>query len=383
MMARPAVALALCLGLLGVGSAVVGDLERETEVLKNLLRAERATAYTGVLITKESPQAPGRDFVRETKQRLWHAPGGKYRLEPIEPPILRGNLVIDDGTKAYHVFARRKAYLVKPAAGSWLVGPMLQRLEPAQRSGAGEPMREFIRRSRMTLLEGRRTIAGREALGLTIEPPPPPDGPAVRVTLWVDARKWVILGVERHGPEGKVVSHSEFESIEFPGTLDEGLFVWRPPPDMQEIAPEWGLMSLREAGRRLGFRIAVPRLRDGATVAGYVPEHEDTVEVVPFRPRGENREDDGSIPLAVMRFHKDRYVLSLFQSSPRVLARDIRDKDDLARKIRELRRGQWDEGTHSYTWVLGEGGELRLLRLQAPPEMTPRKVAEIARSVQL
>jgi hypothetical protein len=382
-MGRYAVIAGLVLGFLSVRVGAEGP-ERAARVLTRVIDAEKDTPYKGILVTRESLRPPEHGFVRATKQRLWHGLGGKFRLEPIEPPELRGNLVVDDGVNAYLVFPKKNTYMMKPSTGSWLVGPMLRRCGLDRRAGMRDPrrpMREFVERGGITLLDEPREIAGRGAFGIAMTPPPPPDRPPSphdrsprRTTLWVDKEKFVILGVEAQGPDGKVVDRSEFESIEFPRELDPGLFRWDPPPDMKETAPEWGLMSLRQASRRLGFHVAWPKY-----TAGYLPEQENAVEIVPFRPRG-RRGEDGGIPLAITHFRKDEHLLSIFQSSPDTLAHDIPDKRLLAKKLDEIKDGIWEEHDNSYTWILGDGDERRLLRIQAPPDMSESKVREIAAS---
>jgi hypothetical protein len=398
LMSRLAVAVTVCAAVLCAGGPAPAEGEREADVLGKLVDAERDTTYVATLITNESPGMPSRTAARRTKQKLWHGTNGKYRLEPIEPAELRGNIVIDDGRQAYHIFTRRKAYMVKPSAGSWVVGPMLRRIGAARKPEAQRMIREFVGRARIRITGDRRTMAGREAFALAFDAPPPgegppgggpppperPDRPIPRSILWVDREKLVILGVETKGPEGRTVGRSEFESIDFGATVDPEKFSWKPGPDMQEVRPHRGRMTLDQASQHMGFRLGRPRLTDGLTIAGYMPEPGDAVEIVPFEPGGPG-EGGPSLPIAVTRFHKiereKRYVMELFQSSLRVLAHEIGDSGNLARKIRALRDGHWDAATHSYTWVLGEEDQLRLMRLQVPPEMTERKVREIARSV--
>jgi len=354
------------------------------DILTKMIHAEKNTYFVGILTTKESGERRG--FTRATKLKLWHAPDGKFRLVPIEPKELSDTFIVDDGEHVYHVFPKRNEYVVRPSSDSWIMGPMLRRLANAGGDHPRITIAEFIKRNGVSVLDGGKQVAGRDAIGLTFHPESPRgDHPGPRLprragrqaTLWIDAEKHVALAFEMKNADGNIIQRVGLESVDFPQRLDASLFEWSPKPGMKEVTPPAGAMPFEQAARRLGFK----RLARLGYVAGYTPEHPGAVDVIPF---GGRRGDAGpGVPVAVMVYVSGSNRLSFFQSAVRALAFDIPDRDKLKDKVSQLKRGGfWDEATHSYTWIQGDGGEQRLLRIQAPADMSRGKVEEIAKSTE-
>jgi outer membrane lipoprotein-sorting protein len=228
--------LALMLLLATVGRA---SGPSAAEVMARARRAVDAYSYHGV----RRVEARSGSQTLVLRQRVYHAPGGRERFEILQPPSMAGNLAILDGRTHWRYYpARHQAY--KSRATLHGSDPLAASLfAPAGRS-------------RLALV-GTATVAGHpcHVLGVSGQ-----DGKR-RLTAYVDESRYVLLGVDRRGPDGSLVDSWRFETIQFVKSFRGSLFVFRPPADTRVVSErtEATRVGLAEAARRLGIQPLLPR----------------------------------------------------------------------------------------------------------------------------
>ncbi len=215
------------------------------EVVARARKASDAYSYSGV--RRVETRSAGQTLV--ILQKVYRSPGGHERFEIVSPASMAGNLAILDGRTHWRYYPSR---------------------HEANRSSAtfrgSDPLAASLFNSggRMRLaLGGKVTIVGRTCFVLNVSDA---NGKR-RLTAYVDAATYVLLGVDRLRPNGALVDSWRFESLKFVKSLDHsGLFTFRPPAGTRVVSQpsETTRVRLQEAARTLGMRPLLPtRLPDG------------------------------------------------------------------------------------------------------------------------
>lgn len=226
--ARRAVGCFLLLALLGTGAA--GAALDGREVLVRSLEREGQVDYEGLQATVVSW---GRGRESRTEQIVKFKRPNRLRIEYLAPPRLKGDVVVDDGTRLRR-FVR--------ALGIVEEGPS----PPRGFSGRQRPeLERALRRGALSVsLEGEETVAGRRAWVVTLAPRAP--GRPGR-KLWLDQEHGLPLRVRQTGPGGRVTD-TFFQRITFGVTLDDREFVLEAPEGTPVVPRARGrAVSLPEA----------------------------------------------------------------------------------------------------------------------------------------
>jgi len=318
--------LALLL-ILAAGASFAQQIDGGT-VLKNMLEAEGKVAFTAHQVTT---LARGPSL---TSEQIVYRDGFKgMRMEYIEPPPLKGEIMADDGRVLAHFIPSKKVVEMHP---SRLAG-LRQRTEQASPA---------FRRGHLGIeLVGKDKIAGRTAYVIEVKPKERHPGPTRK--FWVDAEKWIKLKTEDIAPDGTVVSMSYYTRIDFVDSIAEEKFRFQPPPDVRvERETISAPLSIEKARRMVNFRILEP---------SYVPPGFKRVSaaVVPFR-HGK---------LVNLRYTDGVSSFSLFQTPGHVLN---------PRFLERLHEGPMRHGTGVYSW---RHGDLNLTIVGQLPTDQMRRIA--------
>lgn len=168
------------------------------ELLHSIASAEKNLSYSGTTIVTRHKAPP-------MTLKVWRS-GDKRRIEWMAPPVMRGDLLVDDGDSVWRYHSKENSAI--------------------QTRGAGEM--DWARLSRTmnaSLLPGNVTIAGRPTWGLALTP----KGEAYpSLKVWVDQKNYARLRVDRLDAAGQTVRSMGLQNVRF-GPVPAGQFQWTPP----------------------------------------------------------------------------------------------------------------------------------------------------------
>jgi negative regulator of sigma E activity len=176
--------------------------------------------------------------------RVWRS-GVRRRVEFLAPQIMRGDLLVDDGTNV------------------WLYHRADNTAVQAKTASAADSLERISRLSKAEVL-GSATIAGRPAWIVAVS-----SGPQNRVVrkFWVDKATKARLRVQHFNAKGKNLENIALQSVEF-GPVASARFRWT-PPDGTKTTVISGTLYIRLKSARA----AVSWLQDPAEIwNGYVFE---------------------------------------------------------------------------------------------------------------
>ncbi|MDW8321658.1 MAG: hypothetical protein RMM08_09860 [Armatimonadota bacterium] len=211
------------------------------EWLERMERAERTVALDGVRLTQFFLPAP-LPPVEERVLRL----GTRYRIEYLQPPARRGEVLIDDGLHRFHYVPRLKRVQSLPSDQPLI---LRRRRELLQRLRRGE-----------ILLEAREaeSVAGRRAVLLEAKNR---QGQPLR-RWWIDRDHGVILRMEELTPRGEVRMRTEYIRLTVPAVVPPERFTPRFPAQarqMDMLPPSRAFASVEEAQLLVPFTIREPQ----------------------------------------------------------------------------------------------------------------------------
>lgn len=275
-------------------------------MLKNMLEAEGKSVFTAHQVTTLA-----RGPAMTSEQTIYRAGFKGMRIEYLEPPALKGEIIADDGHVFAHLIPREKVLRIGPSRLK-----MLQtRMDEAH---AG-----FKQGTLDVSLVGKDRVASRDAYVIQVKPNHPGKHPIRK--FWVDSAKWVKLRTEDVAPDGTVLSMSYYTKISFVDRIDQDKFHIEPPSGVRVIRqPEWKTAPLSEIKKIAGFKVLEPT---------YLPKGFKAVgaSLIPFRHKR----------LVVIRYSDGVSSLSLFQAPGHIL-----DPKFLSR----LHQGPVKPGQYTYSW---------------------------------
>lgn len=279
-------------------------------VLKKMLDAEKKVSFTAHQVTTIA-----RKPAVTSEQIIYKAGNRGMRMEYIEPPGLRGEVMADDGKTLVHYIPKEKVARKHPSR----LAIMGMR--------TGQAGKAFSRGGFQVNLVGKDKIAGRNAYVIEVRPKMRRGVPARK--FWVDTEKWIKLKTEDIAPDGTVTSMSYYTKIDFVNDIPNAKF-HIDLPDGVRIEQDRGdrhSMSIEQARQKAGFRVLAPSyLPSGFKAAG--------ATVMPFR-HGQ---------LVVVRFSDGVSSFSLFQTPGRMLNPKF---------LQRLHEGPVQPGKGIYSWRQG------------------------------
>ncbi|GIV15659.1 MAG: hypothetical protein KatS3mg022_1094 [Armatimonadota bacterium] len=229
-----------CTILLGCWLPTLG--QTPLEWIERVERAERTVALEGVRVTQfflPVPLPP----VEEHVMRV----GTRYRVEYLQPPIRRGEVLIDDGVRRFHYVPRLKKVQVLPSDQPLL---LRRRRDMLKRLRGGEIFLE---------VKGAEPIAGRKAVLLEAKTR---QGRPLR-RWWIDREYGVILRMEELAPRGEVRMRTEYVRLTLPAVIPPERFTPRFPAQVRRqdvLPPSRVFASIEEAQPLVPFAIRRPQV---------------------------------------------------------------------------------------------------------------------------
>lgn len=276
-------------------------------VLANMLSRESGVAYTAREITTIWKRTP---IVSE--QIVSKAGLKGKRVEYITPSRLRGEVIIDNGSRLYDYSAQHRLLRIR---ASKLATHRAHNIKTLGQLKHGKLRIRLI---------GREKVAGRSAY--VIEVRAKSNRPSHARRIWIDMQKWVKLRTEDVNSNGKVASTSRYTSIRFVNSLPASTFkasFTKGVRIIREPAPQ-RLSTIAEAQKSVPFRIMHPAYLP----SGYVLEG---VLVRNYR--------QGKI--VSIRYSDGVNSFSLFESPGRMLSKNF---------VKRLLKGPVRPASDTYSW---------------------------------
>lgn len=218
----------------------------------------------------------------KTVLRVTHGPGDRRRQEVMAPAGMRGEVIVDNGKTRWHHSPRTSQVDIAPSELSYKRPALSARL--------------LERNFRLRVLR-KESVAGRPTTVVDVLPRHV-GRPSQR--LWMDEATGLPLRVERHSPQGGMISSSEFRSIQVPAKLPADAFEFALPAharvssSVQMIATGSTLADLKTP---MPFPIKMPT---------YLPPGFEVITVHLFENNG--------VRSIHWRLSDGLYMLSLFQT---------------------------------------------------------------------
>lgn len=173
-----------------------------------MVAAEEQLNYTGIL-----------DFGEDARARIVHAAGGRQRIEYLDPPPLRGELVIYNGRTRWHYSPRTNRIDLSPSDG----GEQDRRVRD-----------RLIHQNYREALGPQAVLASRPVEEMDLVPRHR-DGGLQKV--WLDLATGLPLKMIRYSSFGQEIEHSEFQSIQFLSSAPERAFDFSLPNQAKVSTP--------------------------------------------------------------------------------------------------------------------------------------------------
>lgn len=203
--------------LVALAAAARAQTPAADALLSAMLRADRTVQYEGTeQITREASPP--------VVMHVWRS-GPKRRIEFTAPPVMQGDVLVDNGTDVWRYHRSEKAAVQTKST----------------RGGANSA--QFIRRFEAKVV-GSATVAGRPCWIVALLP----RGTKRTVRkFWLDRATKARLRIERFAADGHRTETAVFKSIKF-GAVPESKFVWSAPAGTKITRTEGTLfMSLPQA----------------------------------------------------------------------------------------------------------------------------------------
>ncbi|GIV20899.1 MAG: hypothetical protein KatS3mg023_2650 [Armatimonadota bacterium] len=227
--------------VIGVGCGLSAWAQTPAEWLERMERAERTVALDGVRVTRfflPVPLPPVEEHILRV--------GIRYRVEYLQPPRRRGEVLIDDGVRRFHYLPQMKRVHILPSDQPLL---LRRRRELLQR----------LRKKEMILeVKGIESVAGRRAVLLEAKTR---QGQPLR-RWWVDGEFGVILRMEELTPRGEVRMRTEYVRLTLPAVIPPERFMPRFPAQVRRqdiLPPSRVFASVQEAQPLVPFTIRQPQ----------------------------------------------------------------------------------------------------------------------------
>ncbi len=203
-----------------------------SDLLRQMLKAERTASYaaTEVVTQRGAPTL---------KTRVWRQ-GPKRRVEFLEPPVRRGDLLVDDGTKVWLYHNRERAAV---------------QTRSLRRAAEMAALNDRIG-SIPTRVSGPVDVAGRRAW--VVEMRAAKDKKRVLRRHWIDTATKVRLKVERFTPNGTVSETSSLQNVQF-GAIPAARFAWTPAAGTKITRTSGRLFMQLAPAKRVATWLQYPR----------------------------------------------------------------------------------------------------------------------------
>lgn len=169
--------------------------------------------------------------------RLFQKGSDCYRLEYLEPAGLAGTVAVSNSTRKwrYDPAARTALTVAGPYMTAAFSEPPYPGWAEEVRGYAGTVAKSLSGHN--TSCPGSEITGGRTAYILEVtddrklfEAPTRYREAVYRLNIWIDARTWLLLGVDMYGREGDLILSAEYSDPSANAGLPDALFAFDPPP---------------------------------------------------------------------------------------------------------------------------------------------------------
>lgn len=227
--------------VLYLGGWLSAQAQTPLQWAERMERAERTVALEGVRVTQFFLPIP----LPAVEERIVKA-GVRYRVEYLQPPGRRGEVLIDDGLRRFHYVPRLKRVQILPSDQPLL---LRRRREMLQRLQRGEIFLE---------VKGVEPVAGRRAVLLEAKTG---QGQPLR-RWWIDREYGIILRMEELAPRGEVRMRTEYVRLTVPAVVPLERFAPHFPAQVRRqdvLPPSQVFASIEEAQPLVAFTIRRPQ----------------------------------------------------------------------------------------------------------------------------
>lgn len=224
-----------------LGRWLPAQAQAPLEWIERMERAERTVALDGVRVTQFFLPVP----LPPVEEHVMRA-GARYRVEYLQPPMRRGEVLIDDGVRRFHYVPRLKKVQILPSDQPLI---LRRRREMLGRLRRGEIVLE---------VRGFDSVAGRRAVLLEAKSR---QGQPLR-RWWIDREYGVILRMEELTPHGEVRMRTEYIRLTLPAVIPPERFAPRFPAQVRRqdvLPPSRVFASIEEAQPLVPFTIRRPQ----------------------------------------------------------------------------------------------------------------------------
>lgn len=220
------------LAVLALAGRATAQAPSGSDLLRAMLKAERTASYfaTEVVTQRGAPTL---------KTRVWRQ-GLKRRIEFLEPPVRRGDLLVDNGTDVWLYHNRERAAV---------------QTRSLRRSAEMASLDNRIG-SIPTRVSGPVSIEGRRAW--VVEMRAAKDKKRVVRRHWIDTATKVRLKVERFTPNGTVSETSSLQDVQFV-SIPAARFAWTPAPGTKVTRTSGRLFMQLAPAKRAASWLQYPR----------------------------------------------------------------------------------------------------------------------------
>lgn len=213
------------------------------EIVRRAAEAEGNLNYVAEQVTITSEN--GRE--RRSRQNVMAMNPGRLRVEFVDPPEMKGQIIVVDGTY-------RWKYV--PQQNLVLKGPILERGTPGD---FAHKRADLLLRKFSAEVVGTEQVAGREAYHIRAKSNTP-GGP--QKDLWIDTEHFLRLKLQQSDPCGKREHTSYFTRITFNPRIDPSQFRFTPPAGAKVVTEQPTRMrcfrSLEELRKSAPFEVRLP-----------------------------------------------------------------------------------------------------------------------------
>lgn len=227
---------------LTVGSSGVAASQNPQEILESSLKAQLHLSWTGV--SRVEAFQEGENVILVTQ--IVHQPQLFHFVKYLEPSMLRGRIIFDDG-----VYARNYV----PGKNKLSISPSFNSLEAGKKQI--ENLALLLKNYQVSASPGG-ALLNRPVIKISLDPLYPGNP---RMVIWVDEETHFPLKRERYSAEGKLINVTTFMSLEFPNQVDSQKLMEGLSLKLKEkpLPPQSLALTMEEVKKQAKFDVSLPR----------------------------------------------------------------------------------------------------------------------------
>lgn len=196
-----------------------------SDLMRSVAAAEKSLSYSGTAVVTRGTAPP-------MSIKVWRS-GGKSRLEWTAPPVMNGDVLVDDDVSVWRYHRGENSAF--------------------QTRGRAEIDYARLNRTMNASLAGAGNVAGRAAWIVNLTPREAGNSP---MKLWIDKQNFARLRVDRTSASGRSTSMA-LQSVKF-GSIPASQFHWSPPAGARVTRTNGTLYNDPATARRAAGWLEIP-----------------------------------------------------------------------------------------------------------------------------